>query len=85
MNLQTTIIQYITPQITRTPGIPLGDFFDIDRGFLFCVHALKYYMLRFLRKRIDILAEADEFMESFGHDAYQEARFRSDKGNAELV
>jgi hypothetical protein len=31
-------------------------------------------MFWFLRKRIDVLAEADEFMESFGQLAYQEAR-----------
>jgi hypothetical protein len=31
-------------------------------------------MFWFLRKRIDILAETDEFIESFGEDAYQEAR-----------
>jgi hypothetical protein len=35
--------------------------------------------------RIDILAEADEFMESFGKHAYQEARSRSDKADADLV
>ncbi|HLL26910.1 MAG TPA: hypothetical protein VKT73_04580 [Xanthobacteraceae bacterium] len=32
-------------------------------------------MFWFLRKRIDVLAEADEFMESFGQLAYQEARY----------
>jgi hypothetical protein len=42
-------------------------------------------MFWFLRKRLDILAEADEFMESFGQSAYQEARPRSDKVNADLV
>ena len=29
----------------------------------------------FLRKRLDVLAEADEFIESFGEYAYQEARY----------
>jgi hypothetical protein len=32
-------------------------------------------MFWFLRKRIAVLAEADEFMESFGQSAYQEARY----------
>jgi hypothetical protein len=32
-------------------------------------------MFWFLRKRVDVLAEADEFMESFGQSAYQEARY----------
>jgi hypothetical protein len=32
-------------------------------------------MFWFLRKRIDVLAEADEFMESFGQNAFREARY----------
>jgi hypothetical protein len=32
-------------------------------------------MFWFLRRRVDILVEADEFMESFGEHAYQEARY----------
>jgi hypothetical protein len=46
----------------------------------------------FLRKRIDILAEADEFMESLGQSAYQEARYelakafeRGDKARMKIL
>jgi hypothetical protein len=46
-------------------------------------------MFWFLRRRIDILAEADEFMGSFGEHAYQEARYELAKafergGNARM-
>jgi hypothetical protein len=36
-------------------------------------------MFWFLRKRLDVLAEVDEFMESFGEHAYQEARYELPK------
>ena len=32
-------------------------------------------MFWFLRKRLDVIAEADEFMESFGQNAFKEARY----------